>query len=40
MKGSIFKQFYSEIDTYHGPQFSVIEVLGNLHKTLKYLETF
>jgi len=34
------KNFFKEIDTYHGPQFSVMDVLGGLHKALKYWETF
>jgi len=29
-----------EIDTYHGPQFSVMDVLGGLHKAWKYWKTF
>jgi len=36
-QGGIFKEFYLEIDTYHGPQFGVIDVLNDLHKASKYL---
>jgi len=39
-QGIIFKEFCLEIDTYHDPQFGVIEVLGDLHKASKYWETF
>jgi len=35
-----FEEFYFEIDTYHDPQFGVIEVLGGLNKASKYWETF
>jgi len=31
---------FKEIDTYHGSQFSVMDVLGDLHKTMNYWETF
>jgi len=31
---------FKEIDAYHGPQFSVMNVLGSLHKTETYWETF
>jgi len=35
-QGNIFK----EIDIYDGPQFSVMVVLGGLHKASKYMATF
>jgi len=31
---------FKEFDTYHGPQFSVMNVLGGLHEAWKNWETF